>query len=150
MDKWQKRFVGILREISTWSSCARPDRQIACVIVRDKRILVSGYNGAPAGCNTCIERGGCYRTENKIPPGVNPHLCYATHAEQNAIAQAAKLGISIDGAELYVTNKPCSMCARLIINSGIKQVSYLNDYPDEFADKLFAEAGLELVKLSNV
>ena len=147
MDKWNKRFVGILNEVASWSSCLRHD--IGCVIVRDKRILTTGYNGAPAGCKTCRERGECYRDINKIPSGQNSHLCFAAHAEQNAIAQAAYMGTCLKDAELYCSNQPCSMCARLIINSGIKTVYYLQPYPDDFAAKLFAESGVKVIQLKN-
>ena len=145
MTKWNKRFIGIVKEVASWSSCLR--HQVGCVVVRDNRILATGYNGAPMGCKTCVEKNECYRNANNIPSGENSHLCFAAHAEQNAIAQAAFMGSCFKGAELYVTHQPCSMCARLIINSGIKTVYFLTPYPDRFADMLFEESGVMVVQL---
>jgi len=120
---------------------------MGCIVVRDKRILVTGYNGAPAGCKSCIEKNECYRNVEKIPSGEQPQKCYATHAEQNAIAQAAYMGTSLKDATLYVTHSPCSMCARIIINSGIKHVKYLIHYADKFAEQLYKEAGVKITKI---
>ena len=108
--------------------------------------MTTGYNGAPAGLKTCSERGGCLREKFHIPSGTRSEVCYATHAEQNAIIQAAKLGVSIDGATLYCTHQPCSICAKMIINAGIRRVVYQEGYPDEFSIQLFGEAGIELVR----
>ena len=119
-------------------------RSIGAVIVKDKRIMTTGYNGAPAGLKTCKERGECMRRRMNIPSGTRAELCYAIHAEQNAIIQAAKLGISIDGATLYCTHQPCSVCAKMIINAGIRRVIYQEGYPDPFSLEIFAEAGVKL------
>ena len=146
MDKWDHRFMALTREIATWSSCFAPGRQIGCVIVKDKRIMTTGYNGAPQGMKTCVEKGECLRRKKNIASGTRAEICYAAHAEQNAIIQAAKLGISIDGATLYCTHQPCSMCAKMIINSGIRRVVYENGYPDEFSLEFFRETGVALEK----
>ncbi len=146
MDKWDHRFVKLTREIASWSSCFAPGRQIGCVIVKDKRIMTTGYNGAPQGMKTCVEKGECLRRKKNIASGTRAEICYAAHAEQNAIIQAAKLGISIDGATLYCTHQPCSMCAKMIINSGIRRVVYENGYPDEFSLEFFRETGVALEK----
>ncbi|MBQ8137113.1 MAG: cytidine/deoxycytidylate deaminase family protein [Clostridia bacterium] len=146
MDKWDHRFVKLTREIASWSSCFAPGRQIGCVIVKDKRIMTTGYNGAPQCMKTCVEKGECLRRKKNIASGTRAEICYAAHAEQNAIIQAAKLGISIDGATLYCTHQPCSMCAKMIINSGIKRVVYENGYPDEFSLEFFRETGVRLEK----
>ena len=146
MDKWDHRFVKLAREIASWSSCFAPGRKIGCVIVKDKRIMTTGYNGAPQGMRTCVEKGECLRRIRNIPSGTHAELCYAAHAEQNAIIQAAKLGISIDGATLYCTHQPCSMCAKMIINAGIRRVVYENGYPDEFSLTFFSETGVRLEK----
>ena len=138
--------MALTREIATWSSCFAPGRQIGCVIVKDKRIMTTGYNGAPQGMTTCVEKGECLRRKLQIPSGTRAEVCYAAHAEQNAIIQAAKLGISIDGATLYCTHQPCSMCAKMIINSGIRRVVYENGYPDEFSLEFFRETGVILEK----
>ena len=128
MDKWDSRFMEMAHVIAGWTSCYRPGRSIGCVIVKDKRIMTTGYNGAPAGLKTCT------RAE----------LCYAIHAEQNAIIQAAKLGVSIDGATLYCTHQPCSVCAKMIINAGIRRVVYQEGYPDSFSLDIFEEAKVQL------
>ncbi|HEY8390415.1 MAG TPA: cytidine/deoxycytidylate deaminase family protein [Clostridia bacterium] len=143
-DKWDDRFMQVAYLVSSWSSCVRPNRQIGAVIVKNKRIIATGYNGAPSGIKTCAEKGFCMREKMNIPSGTHPELCYAAHAEQNAIVQAAKLGVSIDGATLYCTHQPCVICAKLIINSGIKRVVYEQGYPDEFARELFHEANVAL------
>ncbi len=132
------------RLTATWSSCVR--RQIGSVIVKDKRIMTTGYNGAPAGMKTCVEKGECMRQKMNIPSGTRAELCYAAHAEQNAILQAAKLGISIDGATLYCTHQPCSVCAKMIVNSGIRRVVYEQGYPDAFSLEFFRESGVILEK----
>ena len=146
MDKWDHRFVKLAREIASWSSCFAPGRKIGAVIVKDKRIMTTGYNGAPAGMRTCAEKGECLRRKMNIPSGTHAEICYAAHAEQNAIIQAAKLGISIDGATLYCTHQPCSMCAKMIINAGIRRVVYENGYPDEFSLEFFRESGVKIEK----
>ena len=133
--------------IAGWSSCFRAGRSIGCVIVKDKRIMTTGYNGAPAGIKTCKEKGECLRDRLGIPSGTRMETCYAVHAEQNAIVQAAKLGVSIEGATLYCTHQPCSMCCKMIINSGIKRVVYKEGYPDEFTLELFAEAKVQVEML---
>lgn len=106
--------------------------------------MTTGYNGAPAGLKTCKERGECMRRKLNIASGTRAEVCYAIHAEQNAILQAAKLGISIDGATLYCTHQPCSVCAKMIVNVGIRRVVYQQGYPDQFSLEIFEEAGVKL------
>lgn len=142
MDKWDKRFIGLAELVATWSSCYQENRQVGAVIVKDKRIMTTGYNGAPSGIESCKTKGKCLRRELNVPSGTKLELCYAVHAEQNAIAQAAKLGISVDGGTLYCTHQPCVICCKMIINAGIKRVVYKYGYPDEFSLKLFDEAGI--------
>ncbi len=127
--------------VATWSSCYRDGRQIGAVITKNKRILTTGYNGAPAGVKSCVEKGECLRDKMQIPSGTRAEFCYAVHAEQNAIIQAAKLGVSVEGATLYCTHQPCSICAKMIVNSGIERVVYKHAYPDDFARRIFEEAG---------
>lgn len=148
MDKWDKRFMELTCNVAQWSSCFKSNRQVGAVITRDKRILTTGYNGAPAGIRSCKERGECMREKLGIPSGTRHELCYAVHAEQNAIIQAAKLGVQLEGATLYCTHQPCSICAKMIINSGIKRVVYKEGYPDEFSMKMFDEVGLAVEKYS--
>ena len=142
MSKWDKRFIEMSKLVATWSTCVR--RQVGSVIVKDKRIIATGYNGAPAGVTSCVEKGYCIRDKQNIASGTRAEVCYATHAEQNALVQAAKLGISVDGATLYVTHRPCVICTKLLINAGIKRVVYLHDYPDEFSVEILKEAEIKL------
>ena len=144
MDKWDARFMELAEVISGWASCYQPDRKIGAVIVKNKRIVTTGYNGAPAGIKTCVERGECLRKKRGIPSGTHAETCYAIHAEQNAIIQAAKLGSSIDGATLYCTHQPCVICAKMIVNSGINRVVYKHGSPDDFAVEMLNEGGVLL------
>lgn len=142
MDKWDKRFMEMAGTVSSWSSCYQTNRQVGAVITKNKRILTTGYNGASSGIVSCKEKGECLRKKLNIPSGTQHELCYAVHAEQNAIIQAAKIGVSVEGATLYCTHQPCVICAKMIINSGISRVVYDNGYPDEFSMRLFSEAGV--------
>ena len=140
---WDQYFMDLLELIKTRSTCLR--RQVAAVIVKDKHILSTGYNGAPRGVTHC-EKVGCLREEMGIPSGERHELCRAIHAEQNAIVQAAVSGVSILGAEIYITHSPCVLCSKMLINAGIKRIIYKGSYPDELAMKLLSEAGVEVVK----
>ena len=144
MDKWDQRFMELAGVIANWASCYKANRKIGAVIVKNKRIVTTGYNGAPAGIRTCVERGECLREKLGIPSGTRHEICYAVHAEQNAIIQAARLGSSIDGATLYCTHQPCVLCAKMIVNSGIRRVVYREGYPDEFALTMLREGGVIL------
>ena len=147
MDKWDARFMELAEVISTWASCYQQDRKIGAVIVKNKRIVTTGYNGAPAGIKTCVERGECLRKKLGIASGTKHEICYAIHAEQNAIIQAAKLGSSIEGATLYCTHQPCVMCAKMIVNSGIVRVVYREGYTDEFSLEILREGGVQLERV---
>lgn len=144
MSKWDSRFMDMAALVATWSSCYQENRKIGAVIVLDKRILTTGYNGAPQGVLSCVERGECLRRKLNIESGKQQEVCYAVHAEQNAIVQAARLSVDINGATLYCTHQPCSICAKMIINAGIVRVVYSNPYPDEFTAKLFRQANVEI------
>lgn len=135
----------IAQQVKTRSTCLR--RQTGAVLVRDKRILTTGYNGAPRGLRHCLEIG-CLREEQRIASGERHELCRGLHAEQNAILQAAIYGVSVDKAILYTTHFPCSLCAKMLINAGIIKILYLEEYPDELSLSLFKEAGTDLKKLS--
>ncbi len=150
MDKWDKRFMELAHVVASWSSCFQENRQVGAVIVKDKRILTTGYNGASSGIVSCKEKGECLRKKLGIESGTRHEICYAVHAEQNAIIQAAKLGVSVDGATIYVTHQPCSICAKMIINSGIKRIVYKEGYPDEFSMTLFNECGIAVEKYSRL
>ncbi len=147
-EKWDRRFMDVAKLVATWSSCYQENRQVGAVITKNNRILTTGYNGASSGIVSCKERGSCLRRELGIESGTRHEVCYATHAEQNAIIQAGKMGICIDGGTLYCTHQPCSICAKMIINSGIRRIVFSEGYPDEFSMKMLGEAGVELCKLS--
>jgi dCMP deaminase len=138
---WDDYFAEIARKVATRSTCLR--RHVGAVAVRDRRILATGYNGAPRGLPHCDEVG-CLREKLGIPSGQRQEICRGLHAEQNAIIQAALHGVSIDGSTIYVTNQPCITCAKMIINAGIVRVVCDDSYPDEFSEKMLHEAGVAL------
>lgn len=142
---WDEYFMNIAEMVKTRSTCMR--RQVGAVIVKDKQIVATGYNGAPTGLAHCTEIGYCERERNNIPSGQRHEMCRANHGEGNAIAQAAKIGVSVNGATIYVTTHPCVICAKMIINAGIRRIVYKGDYPDELSKKLLDEAGIEIVKM---
>jgi len=135
--------MNMVEIVKTRSTCLR--RQVGAIIVKDKRILASGYNGAPSGVRHCDEVG-CLREQMHIPSGQRQELCRAIHAEQNAIAQAAVMGVSVKDATIYITTQPCVICAKMIINAGIKRIVYKGDYPDTLAMDLLREAGIEVAR----
>ncbi len=139
---WDSYFMGIARLVAGRSTCLR--RSVGAVLVRDKHILSTGYNGAPRGLAHCAELGGCYREMHGIPSGQRHEVCRGAHAEQNAIAQAARFGVETDGATLYITNHPCVICAKILINAGIARIVYAEGYPDELAAAILEEAKLKL------
>jgi len=141
---WDAYFMDITFLVAKRSTCER--RRVGAVIVKDKRILATGYNGAPSGIEHCIDIG-CLREELNIPSGEKHELCRGIHAEQNAIVQAAYHGVSIKEATLYCTNMPCSICAKMIINAGIKNIFYLNGYADKIAETMLLEADVDLIRL---
>ncbi len=128
--------------VSSRSTCLR--RQVGAVLVRDKHIIATGYNGAPRGVAHCMEVG-CLREKLGIPSGERHEMCRGTHAEQNAIIQAALHGVSTAGATLYCTHQPCILCAKMLINAGVEKVVFQGDYPDGLAVELISEANLEMV-----
>ncbi len=140
--KWDKRYMELAEMVATWSTCFRENRQIGAVLVKNNRILTVGYNGAPASVKNCYERGECLRNKLGIESGTQREICYSIDAEQNAIVQAARLGLNTNGATAYVTHQPCSICARILISAGIKRVVYKHAYPDDFSINLFKEAGV--------
>ena len=143
---WDEYFGQIADLVATRSTCLR--RKIGAVLVREKRILSTGYNGAPQGMDHCLDIG-CLRDQLGIPSGERQELCRAIHAEQNAIIQAARHGISITGATLYCTNQPCVICTKMLINSGVKKIYYRDGYPDELAVKMLSEANVELFRMES-
>jgi dCMP deaminase len=139
--------MGMAKLTAERSTCLR--RQVGAVIVQDRQIVATGYNGAPKGIAHCDEKGGCLREKLKIPSGERHELCRALHAEQNAIIQAATSGQSIEGATIYITHQPCVICAKMIINAGIRKIIVADGYPDAFAVEILAEAGLKIVMLES-
>jgi len=140
---WDSYFIQMAQVVAGRSTCLR--RQVGAVMVKDKQILSTGYNGSPSGLQHCDEVG-CLRQSLGVPSGERHEICRAVHAEQNALVQAAKHGVAITGADLYTTHQPCVLCTKLLINAGIKRVIYVYSYPDELAVKMATEAGLNLVK----
>lgn len=126
------------------STCLR--RQVGAVIVKNKKVLATGYNGAPSGLHHCLETG-CLREKMGIPSGQRHELCRAIHAEQNAIIQAATSGISIEGGILYTTTFPCTLCAKMLINSGIREIYVAEGYPDDLSKEMMEEAGVVIHRL---
>lgn len=141
--EWPEYFIDIARLVARRSTCTR--RHVGAVLVKDKRILATGYNGAPTGLVHCGDIG-CLREKNSIPSGQRHELCRGLHAEQNAIIQAAYHGISIQGATLYCTTLPCSICLKMLINAGIKQIVYEEGYPDELSEQLLKETDIKIIK----
>ena len=140
---WDDYFMEIAKLVSSRATCLR--RKVGAIIVKEKRILSTGYNGAPSGLVHCSEVG-CLRKQLHIPSGERHELCRGVHAEQNAIIQAARFGVSIDNATLYLTDSPCVICSREIINAGIKIVVYGQGYPDTRARKFLKEAKIKVIK----
>jgi len=154
---WDDYFMEIARATSRRASCFK--KQAGAVIVKNKQILSTGFNGAPKRIKDCFEKGYCMRKQNNIPSGERLEFCMATHAEQNAIVQAACSGVAIDGSTLYTTVQPCVLCAKVIINSGIKEVvfeipqkAFNKSIPlpesDVLAAQLLEEAGIKVRQFS--
>jgi dCMP deaminase len=150
MDKHERKrpsldsyFLRMAALVSERSTCIR--RKVGAVLVKDKHVLSTGYNGAPKGLPHCLTEG-CLREKLKIKSGIRHELCKAVHAEQNAIIQCAYHGVSTKGSTLYVTASPCKICAKIIINAGIKRIVYSGDYPDLDAMKILKEAKIKLEK----
>ncbi|NDY70518.1 cytidine deaminase [Desulfobacter hydrogenophilus] len=141
---WNEYFMAITDLVASRATCLR--RKVGAVLVKDKRILCSGYNGAPSQIPHCIQTG-CLREQLKVPSGEKHELCRGVHAEQNVIIQAAYHGIAVAGATLYCTTQPCSICAKMIINAGIKKVYFKEGYDDPLSLEMFAQAGVELIQL---
>lgn len=141
---WDDYFMEIAHVVAKRSTCL--SRQVGCVLVRDRRILATGYNGPPKGMAHCEELGGCLRAQMGIPRGQRQEVCRALHAEQNAIIQAAVHGVSLQGEVIsYTLTQPCVTCAKMLVNASIRRIVYRDPYPDELAQSILAEAGVELV-----
>jgi dCMP deaminase len=143
---WEEYFMDIAILVAKRSTCLR--RAVGALIVKDKRILATGYNGAPSGIRHCVEVN-CLRETLNIESGQRHELCRGIHAEQNAIIQAAYHGAPIKDASLYCTNLPCSICTKMIINAGIKKIYYQEGYADELSKDMLAEAKIEVIQLGS-
>ena len=143
---WDEYFLEIAKTASKRASCLR-GKKVGAVLVKEKQILATGYNGAPKGVKNCLELNNCIREQNSIARGERLEFCRATHAEQNAIAQSAWQGIATKGATLYTTNFPCILCAKLLINAGVKEIVFLKDEKDELSRGVLEEAGVKIRKL---
>lgn len=138
---WEEYFMEIARLVARRSTCLR--RQVGAVVVKEKNILATGYNGTPSGIAHCSEVG-CLRQRLGVPSGERHELCRGLHAEQNAIIQAAKHGVNIGGSTLYCTNSPCVICSKMIINAGIRHIIYFEGYPDALSLELLRESGIDV------
>lgn len=136
---WDTYFIAIALMASMRSTCLR--RRVGAVVVRGRQVVSTGYNGAPMGTEHCLDIG-CLRQARNIPSGERHEICRGFHAEANAIAQAARMGIATDGGTVYCTHEPCSFCTKIILNAGIVRVRYLHPYPDPLAVVLRDEAGV--------
>jgi dCMP deaminase len=136
---WDEYFMAIAAQVGGRSTCLR--RKVGAIVVRDRRILATGYNGTPSGLRHCREVG-CLREQRGIQSGSNHELCRGIHAEQNAVIQAAKYGIPIDGSTLYTSHQPCVLCAKILINAGVREIVFRFSYPDDLARSMLAEAGV--------
>jgi len=141
---WDEYFLEVAGLVSKRATCLR--RKVGAVLVKDKRILATGYNGAPSGLRDCLEIGSCPREKLKIPSGQRHELCRGLHAEQNVIIQAALHGASAKDSVLYLTNQPCIICAKMLINAGIKEIVIAGEYPDKMAMEFLKEARIKLRK----
>jgi len=141
---WENYFMGITALVAKRSTCLR--RSVGAIIVKDKRILTTGYNGAPSGIRHCLEVG-CLRERLQVASGERHELCRGIHAEQNAIIQAAFHGVSIKDSKLFCTNLPCSICAKMIINAGIKKIYYQSGYADALSEDMLREASVEVIQV---
>jgi dCMP deaminase len=141
---WDQYFLELADLVASRSTCLR--RQVGAVLVKEERIIATGYNGAPRGLRHCLELG-CLREEQGIPSGQRYELCRGVHAEQNAIINAAYYGISTREAVIYCTNQPCIICARMIINAGIIKVIHRGNFNDQLSLDFMQEAGLEVIEV---
>ncbi|MHB1015862.1 MAG: deoxycytidylate deaminase [Desulfurivibrionaceae bacterium] len=141
---WDEYFMGITEMVAQRSTCLR--RKVGAILVRDKRIIATGYNGAPAKVSHCLDIG-CLREQQGIPSGERHELCRGLHAEQNAIIQAALHGFSIEGSILYCTNMPCAICSKMLINARIEKIYYKEGYADSLSSLLLDEAKVPVVQL---
>ncbi len=141
---WEKYFMDIAFLVAKRSTCLR--RSVGAVLVKNKRLLATGYNGAPSGVRHCVETG-CLREKLNVPSGEKHELCRGIHAEQNAIIQAALHGVSIKDAALFCTNLPCSICAKMIINAGITKIYFHDGYSDSMSEDMLLEAGVEVIRI---
>ncbi|MBM3246323.1 MAG: cytidine deaminase [Candidatus Omnitrophica bacterium] len=140
---WDEYFLEVAHLVCKRATCMR--RSVGAVLVKDKKILATGYNGAPSGLRHC-EDIGCLRERLRIPSGERQELCRGLHAEQNVLVQAALYGISTKGSTLYVTNQPCVICAKMLINAGIKEIVIAAGYPDKLAREFLREAKIKIRK----
>ena len=138
---WNEYFMRMAELAAERSTCIR--RSVGAVLVKNKRVLATGYNGAPKNLKHC-EETGCLRSQMNIPSGERHEICRGVHAEQNLIAQSGVHGVKTEGATVYCTNQPCIICAKLLINSGIDQIYYKNSYEDEFTKKIIDQSDVDL------
>ncbi len=145
IPSWPEYFMSIARLVATRSTCLR--RKVGAVLVKDKRVLATGYNGAPTNIRHCKD-AGCLRERLKVKSGERHELCRGLHAEQNVIIQASYYGVISKGTTLYATHMPCMICSKMLINAGIEKIFYLDGYPDPLADEMLSDANIKVVRLT--
>ncbi len=138
---YDEYFMNMAHVVASRSTCLR--RKVGAILVKDKHILSTGYNGAPKGLKHC-EDVGCLRQQLHVKSGERHELCRGLHAEQNAVIQAAVFGVSIKGSTLYCTNTPCVVCVKMLINAGVEKIIYAGEYPDDLAKKMLQESFLKI------
>lgn len=144
---WDQYFIDITHLVATRSTCLR--RQVGALLVKNRNILATGYNGTPSGISHC-EDTGCLRERLNVPSGERHELCRGLHAEQNAIIHAARHGVNIDGATLYCTTMPCVICTKMLINAGVERIVYEEGYADQLAQEMMAETGIEICRFERL
>lgn len=138
---WDEYFMTLADEVASRTTCLR--RAVGAIIVKERRILATGYNGVPTGLRHC-DVTGCLREQLGVPSGQRHEICRGLHAEQNALLQAARYGIDIEGSSIYITTQPCVVCSKMLINAGISEIIYRNPYPDELAMQMLEESGIKI------
>ncbi len=141
---WDEYFMAIVDDVATRSTCCR--RKVGAILVKDKRVIATGYNGGPTGLAHCLDIG-CLRQKLNIPSGQQHELCRGVHAEQNAIIQAARYGVHTDGSILYCTTQPCAQCTKMLLNAGVTEIVFREGYPDGLALELLNESQITFRKI---
>ena len=140
---WNEYFMEMAELAAKRATCLR--RKVGAVLVKNKKVLATGYNGAPMNIEHC-ESTGCLREKMEVPSGERHEICRGVHAEQNLVAQAAIHGVKTEDSIVYCTHQPCIICTKILINAGVKKIYFKNSYSDEFAEKLLNQSNVKFIK----